>query len=243
MQRNLILAVHGFLGQQEDWIPVQNALDISLKKETKWIIPDLFSAQAMPIFSYDLFIEKLIHKYDDAFSKAAKKVFLGYSLGGRLGLHILKKHSHYFDHFIFLSTHPGLQSNQEKEQRRAMDLQWSSEITDSHWDQFLAKWNSQSVFQLSLHEPQRLKSNYDLEKLRSSLDNWSLAIQEDLRLEIKKYQNKITWVIGQQDKKFLHLAEDLKQKKILLNFNRIFSGHRILFENPRAVSELLHKLL
>ena len=47
---------------------------------------------------------------------------------------------------------------------------------------------------------------------------------------LQKNCNKISWVVGDKDSKFVSIAENLKQKKILESYSRISSGHRILFD-------------
>lgn len=242
MQRNIILALHGFLGQPADWNPVQKELESLSPNAWNWITPGLFSTEARQIQSFDSFCETLIETYQAALTGAQKKIFVGYSLGGRLGLHLLKKHSQHFDQFVFISTHPGLLTAKEKYLRQLSDTQWAQKIGSMDWFAFLNDWNSQAVLQGSAENRPRLEKDFNLSCLQESLNFWSLGAQDDLRLLIQKHQNKIIWAVGQQDLKFLQIAEELEQKKILLKFSRIFSNHRILLENPKALAELLHQL-
>lgn len=246
MQRDLVFALHGFLGQGSDWDQVKKACadsQASKAHDLEWLTPSLFSSESEVLLPFDQFCEALVEKHKVQLNSSRKRIFIGYSLGGRLGLHLLKKFSEQFDHFIFVSTHPGLTNEVEKEERRSSDAQWFLKITASNWNHFLKEWNSQGVFKSDSTDPIRSLDDYNLQKLQISLAAWSLAEQKDLRELIKQHQQKITWVVGQQDLKFLNLANDLLQKKILLNVSRIFSGHRILFENPKELaSVLLHQL-
>lgn len=158
---------------------------------------------------------------------------------GRIGLHFLKNNPNLFDQFIFISTHPGLTHQEEKKQRKGNDLIWADKIQNLDWQQFLTEWNQQPVFNNDVIEPKRNQAEYSIESLSAAFTNLSLSQQEDFQELIQLYQNKITWIVGSQDSKFLNLAEDMKQKKILLDYKRIFSGHRILFENPIELAKLL----
>ncbi|MBC7466496.1 MAG: hypothetical protein H7256_10935 [Bdellovibrio sp.] len=235
MQKNLIFALHGFLGQSKDWQAVQT----HMPKNIAWLAPNLFSKDSLDLASYYVYVDHLMTEYSAALKPFQRKIFVGYSLGGRLGLHLLKKYSNHFDQFVFVSTHPGLQSPVEKSERKKSDRAWTDKIQNQTWSQFITEWNSQPVFSKNDPEPERDETNFDRGKLALAMDLWSLAEQDDLRSLIHANNRKITWVVGDQDSKFLNLASDLEQKKILLGFNKISSGHRILVSNSKDLAQLL----
>ncbi len=236
LQNNIILAIHGFLGQRQDWFSCEKHF------QAHWLTPALFVAESALIEAMDSYVDKLIAMHLPPPGLGGKKVFLGYSLGGRLGLHILKNHADRFDHFVFVSTNPGLQSAKEKAERFVNDEQWARLLEVEPWEIFLKQWNLQPVLAQHALEPSRYEKDFDIKKLVAALKIWSLGNQDNFRPLIQTYQHKITWVVGEGDKKFVALAEDMKQKKILHNYCRINSGHRILFENPKELSSLVSKL-
>ena len=236
LQNDVILALHGFLGQKQDWFACEKHLKVH------WITPAFFTSDAPAIETFQDYIDKLVTSFLPPPGMGKKKIFLGYSLGGRLGLYLLEKHAELFDHFVFVSTNPGLLDSAEISRRLASDQQWASVITNEPWDCFLQQWNLQPVFAQHTLEPSRYEKDFDLKKLAAALEIWSLGHQHDFRPLIQKHQNKISWVVGENDSKFLSIAEDMKQKKILQDYCRIKSGHRIIFENPKELCELLHKL-
>ena len=226
MSTHLIYALHGYLGCAADWDVLK-----SLLPDFEFIAEDLFSEKP------ELGIESLLEKL-------GSKIFIGYSLGGRLGLKILDKYPQLFDHFIFLSTNPGLAKDNfaAREARLQSDKLWSAKISPENWSSFLEEWNRQSVFAGSTQEPQRLLESYNLTKLKDALSNWSLSAQPDYSSLIRKYRHKITWVVGDRDSKFCALAEELKNKKILSGYERISSGHRIWLDHPQAVADIIKQI-
>lgn len=237
MPRNIVFAIHGFLGEGYDWFSCEKHL------QTNWVKPSLFSQSSPPIENFEVYMNKLVLSQSFPSDTEIKKIFIGYSLGGRLGLHLLKNQPHIFDHFIFVSTNPGLSEENEKINRIKSDTQWVSILNNETWDNFIKQWNSQEVLSSHTLQPSRYEKDFDKNKLKLSFEKWSLGYQEDFRQLIQANKNKITWVVGAKDSKFLDIAEDMKQKKILQDFSRINSGHRILFENPKELSELIRKLL
>lgn len=241
MSESVVFALHGFLGQSSDWAAVKQEVKNSADFKTL----DLFSSDSLPIAELEDYAEDLSEKVNENIEGKKKKIFLGYSLGGRLGLHLLQNNPDQFDHYIFLSTNPGLSESEgsEKNKRLINDMKWASQITDKNWELFLKEWNQQPVFEGSLQEPERHMVDYDLDKLKRALVMWTLAQQDDFRPLIQEFSSKITWVVGEKDVKYLQLAENMKQKKILLDYKRISSGHRILFDQPKEVSRLVGELL
>ncbi len=237
MSRNIVFAIHGFLGEGYDWFSCEKHL------QTNWVKPSLFSQSSPPIENFEVYMNKLVLSQSFSSDTEIKKIFIGYSLGGRLGLHLLKNQPHIFDHFIFVSTNPGLSEENEKINRIKSDTQWVSILNNETWDNFIKQWNSQEVLSSHALQPSRYEKDFDKKKLSLSLEKWSLGYQEDFRQLIQANKNKITWVVGAKDSKFLDIAEDMKQKKILQDFSRINSGHRVLFENPKELSELIRKVL
>lgn len=225
-----VLALHGFLGQGADFDRLKNNIDL------KFIAPDLFKGNDFDLSSFESVAGQIVKQIENI---NGQKIFVGYSLGGRIGLHILKLFPHAFDHFVFLSTQPGLIFENEKAERKAHDLLWSEKLKNLSWSDFLTEWNSQAVF-MGGSEPQRIETEFNQDQLFKALSNLSLSQQNNMNDVIRSYQNKITWVVGEKDPKFVSLAEDLKQKKILESYSRIFSGHRILFD---AQAEELQKLI
>ena len=236
MQQHLVFGLHGFLGQAEDWFACERHLD------TRWNTPALFSKTAPSVKNFSTYLDDMVNSANLSVAPAAKKIFVGYSLGGRLGLHLLQDHDDKFDHFVFVSTHPGLHDQNEKQVRLAQDEEWSKQILHQPWVKFITDWNAQSVFKTKGLEPARFEKDFDINKLSSAMKLWSLGLQNDMRPVIHKHQKKITWIVGSEDEKFLKIADDLVEKKILLDVSRIHSGHRVLFENPKALCELLKKL-
>ena len=225
MLPGLVYAIHGFLGQATDWDQVKNSLP-----NLNFIAESLFSKkQAIGI--------QAVNKF------SGNKIFIGYSMGGRLGLQILKTTPELFNHFIFISTNPGLPvaKLEERKSRILNDKIWSDKISAENWINFLKEWNAQSVFQGLNEEPKREVSLYDLQKLKEYLSMYSLGKQEDFSEIIRINNKKISWVVGERDLKYCAIAETMKKNKILSGYERISSGHRIWLDNPNGIVQLIIK--
>lgn len=235
--RQLVFALHGFLGQATDW----DAVRAYLPENTAFVAEDLFGRDSRRPADFTAQTLRLVEQLRALNAGYGRKIFLGYSLGGRLGLHLLDHAPELFDHYIFLSTNPGLPgaSAAERQSRLQSDTDWSAKIKNESWSDFLREWNAQPVFEGSAAEPARDAAAYDLEKLRQSLVLWSLGLQQDFSETIRAHRDRVTWAVGERDLKYVRLAEGMKENGIIENFVSTPSGHRIWADAPAAVAELI----
>ncbi|MES2802721.1 MAG: alpha/beta fold hydrolase [Bdellovibrionota bacterium] len=239
MQNRHILALHGFLGRGKDWYKVQ-----TLTQRHEWITPELFAPKS-PIGDIDLTsFQVLADRLVSFIPEKTQPIFVGYSLGARVGLYLLERHPDRFKKFIFLSAHPGLISAADKQARKLNDLEWKDKLATLPWNDFWNEWNSQDVFKRDNgRELMRDARDVDIKKLALGFTTLSLANQENKDAVLVKHADKVIWAVGDQDQKFTSFAEDLKQKKILSGYERIFnSGHRVLFDQPSAVADLIDSI-
>lgn len=248
MQNHSILAIHGFLGSAHDWKALENHLQKINSLSCHWIKPDLFhplsDIHQKDLQSFDRITQRILQLLQAETQADHKKpVFVGYSLGARLGLQLLKHYSKHFKAFVFISAHPGLLSEEDKISRQKSDLLWNDKLQKDQWSDFIHQWVSQPVFAAD-QALQRPESQFDRDKLAYALTSLSLSQQENFESLILQHQSKITWVVGEQDTKFLNVAFDLQQKKILSHFERIpQAGHRVIFDQPEILAGILAKVL
>lgn len=234
-----IYALHGFLGSSKDWDKLKSFfMD---KAGIRFSTPNYFDFE-FSILDLAAF-ENDYHQFIGSKNKEVKKVFIGYSLGGRIGLHLLKSNPDYFDHYIFISTNPGMQSNDEKQSRLESDLQWVKKLNEKSWSDFVIEWNQQKVFAGSLIE-NRSEVDFNKVSLITALDQWSLGRQDNFREVLSNNKNKISWLVGEYDQKFVQIAQDLYAHNTV-NDVRIIknSGHRVIFDSPEELAKLIFTYL
>lgn len=239
--------LHGFLGLPTDWNDVIENLRVELEGFSitgEYHVPDYFNRPHLgPNNSFAEVAEEFVN-WIATQTQNKRKIIVGYSLGGRLAVHIFEKYPDLFEGLICVSTHPGLNSNQSNElnERLNKDHSWAEMFLTHDWRQVLLKWNDQSVFEGSMFEPERHEINYRRELLTQALVNWSLAKQEDKRFLIKKYSKKISWIIGAQDKKFVELTHSLIKEIAGMKVEVVpNAGHRVLFDNSVVLARCISK--
>ena len=221
-------ALHGFLGQASDWDFLEQELfekNIQLEKVNLYEKPKPF-----PFWAKD-FCQKVEKKGGENF-------LLGYSLGGRLALHVLFQNQELWKKAIIVSAHPGLKTTSEKKERRLTDNQWVEKIQSKDWESLMEEWNSQSVFKnRTKQSPQRLDEDFSREQLVKAMSLWSLSEQSSFWEELEFLETPTLWLTGEQDTKFSLLAEKIPAISPNLQKRQITGGHRLPWDNREAFVE------
>lgn len=222
--------LHGAVGAASDWRDFATRLaaeKTGSRAVDLWRFLDV-GAMPMPDFARTLNAEVC-----NEASRGTGRFLLGYSMGGRLALHGLLENDHPWQAAVIVSAHPGLEDAAEREARRASDAVWATRALTSAWPGFLNAWNGQTV----LGGPPIRAADADARlalrraEIARSFVDWSLGAQQPLWERLVEIRVPVLWVAGENDAKFLALAE---RAATLLPRCRLAvapgSGHRVPWE-------------
>lgn len=215
----MLLFLHGFLGQKEDWDPLLEHLPSS---ETHCI--------NLPYEAKDI---ALAIKEQ----APAAKIIIGYSAGGRIALELKERFPKDYGKVVAISSHPGLKTEAEKKERLKSDKQWIKLLKQGSFDAFLEKWYNQKLFESLKNSPQfpliieRRKTQNPIH-LAHFLQSYSIA---------KKTAPRITpetiFIHGKEDLKYASLYRTLEP--IVDIFSIENAGHATHIENPKACANII----
>lgn len=217
-----IIALHGFLGQGQDW----DAVRAATKTPLEWLCPDLFAPDG-PEWSPPDFV--------------GKSWLAGYSFGARLALRWLTERPELWHGALLLSVNPGnFFTVEERSARRASDRAWARAMREESWSELMARWNAQKVFADEC-APERVEKDFDRHKLALALEKFSVADQftDPLRLP-----PQLNWVAGALDRKFTGLNNVMRNSGFPGTFETVEGvGHRLLQKAPAAVAAAIDNLV
>lgn len=251
----------GFLGSSKDFDPLIEELNFEFnKKQLKSPEFDFFDVCQKGRFEnlngstinpqnnkthlenphfLDFWLSSVI---DEINKKPRPRVALGYSLGGRLLMRMCSTYPRLFDACIYVSSHWGLESEEEKNQRCLSDSQWAQRLRNYSFQDFLTQWNQQPVFNGSINKVNNL-IDWDKDYLARVLEFFSLGTQENYRDFILGAPYSQLIVLGERDTKFVNFYKPYFDNKNL-EFKIITdSGHRVLLDKPKELALVTSEFL
>ena len=180
-------------------------------------------------------------------SSIDRGIVIGYSLGGRVALHLALGHPQLVERLVIIGATGGLDSEEERRQRRVADESLADHLEDIGVDAFLDEWLSQPMFasltaQQSFRE---LRATNAAAGLASSLRLCGTGTQESLWSRLGELTMPVLVIAGANDEKFTHLGHRLVESigtnaSIQLIDN---AGHSAQLENPEGTAAAITKWL
>jgi 2-succinyl-6-hydroxy-2,4-cyclohexadiene-1-carboxylate synthase len=173
--------------------------------------------------------------------------YLGYSMGGRVALHLALAHPELVRHLILVSATPGIEDPGERAARRAADEALADELERSgDVDGFLDRWLAGPLF--ATLPPDR--AGRDARRantaagLASSLRLCGTGAQDDLWPRLPEITAPVLLIAGSADTKFAGIAERMA---VALPHARLAlipgAGHAAHLEQPERFVALVSRFM
>lgn len=204
----MIHVFHGFLGSPSDF---------SYLKNDNVIFHDLYEMNNYPEVNED-------------------DIMIGYSMGGRVALDIAKNIDFRIKKVILISSHPGLNTDAEKKERKKFEEIVIQNLKTMDKKSFLTWWNSLPLFHSD--EPifptsERYSKSVEL------FEKYRLSNQANHLPDISKHKDKFLYVAGGDDEKYKALATDVFLTSGI-RVKIISGGHR-LFQRREEILNVLNE--
>ena len=250
-QRPVILYLHGFLGDAEDWGDTMVRLGESFSHLAVDLSGHGDTADA-PLDDHDFTMTgcaaRLVGLLD--FLNINKCHIAAYSMGGRLGLFLLIHYSGRIERAVIEAASPGLDSDIERAARKAYDYKLAEDLENSDYGDFLERWYAQPLFStVDLTEPRfqdllQRRRHGDPRQLARSLRLMGTGVQPSLWSRLGLIASPVLFVAGEHDQKFRSLAESMRR---LCRQGQVAiipgAGHNSHFERPAEYAETVRRFL
>ena len=232
-----MVLLHGFLGRGADWRTVRESLPEA------WDVraPDLPGhgtavGLADDAYTMDGAAERLLAQLEKPVD------LVGYSMGGRLALHVAVTRPEVVRRVVLVSASPGLRTGAERAERRALDADRADEIA-ADLPAFVERWYRMPLFSLPDDLRQRLTADRtahnDAAELGRSLKGMGTGAQPGHWDALAGIRAPTTAVAGARDAKFVRLAAAMAEAGPVAPVVVPDAGHLLPAERPAALAQIL----
>jgi len=229
-----IVLLHGFGGTGRTWDGVLERLPA----ESPALALDLpghgAEARSGSPITFDGCVEHVLAASPRSF------VLCGYSLGGRVALHVALAAPERVRRLVLVSTGAGIEDPLERERRRSADHALAEDLEGGPFAEFLERWNAQPLF---AEDPPAVVALARQDQLRNRAGGLAAALRgigggemEPLWGRLGEIDRPATVLVGQRDERYLaigrRLADGLPRGELVV----APGGHRLALENPGAVA-------
>jgi 2-succinyl-6-hydroxy-2,4-cyclohexadiene-1-carboxylate synthase len=167
----------------------------------------------------------------------------GYSLGGRVALHVALAHPDRVSRLVLVSSTPGIEDATDRAERRRADRRLARELETAPFEQFIERWRTQPLFAGDPPDVDRLaradQRRNDPVALAAALRGVGTGEMEPLWERLGELAMPVTVLVGERDSKFRALGERVVSLLPDAELAVLSGGHNLPLENPLALAMVL----
>lgn len=239
-QPRRIVFAHGFTQTGRSWGTLIDALDGSIG-EVDAVAPDLPGHGDASELRGDLW-----QCADALVSVGGTADYVGYSMGGRVALHVALRHPDSVERLVLIGATAGIDDDDERSARRSSDNELADHIVRRSVPAFIDEWLDNPLFagltEATAMRNDRLRNTAS--GLASSLRLAGTGTQDPLWDRLGEIRCPVLVIVGERDTKFTALGERIVQG---VRQGRLVvvpgSGHCVHLEQPAATMDAIADFL
>jgi len=225
-----LVFIHGFLGFSNDWKkcadvfqPLEKSIFLNLSERDEW---------------------------SRRVSGLGRFVVVGYSMGGRLGLHLALEAGDACVGAVMVSASPGIEDVAERAARRAHDESWAIRFETEPLKEVLADWYEQPVFASLAKKPDvkreliERRAKNDPRSVARQLREMGAGVIPSLWTRLRDAKIPLLFVAGDQDPKYVEIARRAAglcpQGRAVIVAG---AGHAVCEEAPQELAEIVQTFM
>ncbi len=237
-----VVLLHGFGGTRRTWDGVLAHLSAERYRPLALDLPGHGDRVDAPRpIGFDGCVESVLESSPERF------VLVGYSMGGRIALHVALAAPERVARLVLISATAGIDDPEERARRRDADHRLADEIEEGPIEEFVARWRSQPMF---AEDPPEVGALARADQSRNRPDGVAAALRgigtgdmEPLWGRLGRLRIPVTVMAGNRDVKFCLLGERLAGLLPDARLHLVPGGHGLPFEDPRAIAEAISERL
>jgi len=167
----------------------------------------------------------------------------GYSMGGRLALHVALAAPERVRRLVLVSSTAGIEEPEQRATRREADRRLARQLEEIPFEQFIECWRTQPLFADDPPEVGALaradQRRNRPERLAAVLRGIGTGEMEPLWDRLARLTMPVTVLVGDRDAKFLALGRRMVEQLPDAELSVVPGGHGLPLENPQGVISAL----
>jgi 2-succinyl-6-hydroxy-2,4-cyclohexadiene-1-carboxylate synthase len=233
-----VVLLHGFGGTRHVWDGVVAHLPAERYRPLALDLPGHGEqADAARPISFDGCVASVLERSPERF------VLAGYSMGGRIALHVALAAPERIARLVLISTTAGVEDPAERANRRERDRRLAREIDRGSIEDFSERWRAQPMFAKDPPDVDRLAR---ADQARNRPDGVAAALRgvgtgemAPLWARLGELEMPATIVVGDRDVKFHALGRRMAELLTDATLTIAQGGHVLPLENLSAVVDAL----
>ena len=173
--------------------------------------------------------------------------YIGYSMGGRVALHVALQHPQCVRRLVLISATAGIANPDERQKRRSDDAVLADSIGELGVPQFINQWLAQPMFSCLPTSQSDItdRCRNTADGLAQSLRDSGTGSQESFWERLHELAMPVLLIVGKEDAKFCKIAHEMKgligdnaQLEVIAE-----AGHTVHLEQSQQVAQLLNRFL
>jgi 2-succinyl-6-hydroxy-2,4-cyclohexadiene-1-carboxylate synthase len=233
-----VVLLHGFGGTRRTWDGVLAHLPAERYRPLALDLPGHGEQRdARAPITFEGCVASVLDRAPERF------VLAGYSMGGRIALHVALAAPERIERLVLISTTAGIEDPVERASRRESDRRLAGEIERGSIEDFLERWRAQPMFAEDPPGVDRLaragQSRNTPEGIATVLRGLGTGEMAPLWGRLGELRMPVTIVVGNRDLKF-HSSGD-RMAKLFPQATLVMAqgGHVLPLETPAAVAEAI----
>ncbi len=233
-----VVLLHGFAGTHRAWDGVCEHLSPERYCPVALDLPghgELLDAPR-PL-TFDGCVQSVLERAPERF------VLAGYSMGGRIALHIALAAPERVQRLVLISTTAGIADPEERARRSEADHRLADEVQAGTIEDFVDRWRSQAMF---AEDPPEVGMRARADQSRNRPHSVAAALRgigtgqmQPLWERLGELSMPAVILVGTRDLKFRELGERMAAKLPDVRFVLIPGGHGLPYEVPEAVADAI----
>lgn len=238
--RETVVLLHGFGGTHRTWDGVAARLDPERYRPLALDLPGHGREAAARPITFARCVAGVLAEAPGRF------VLCGYSLGGRIALHVALAAPQRVTALVLIACSAGIEDEAERAERRRSDGALVKQLRSAPFEQFIERWRMQPLFAGDpphvgelVREDQRRNRP---EALAAALRGVGAGEMRPLWRRLGELAMPAAVLVGDRDRKYHALGRRMVRLLPHAQLLLLAGGHRLPLENPAAVARALERV-